>query len=191
MRFSPRFSVLLLSLFLAGCLGGATTPPLAEKGESTRQKAAQLFRECRTQLALVEYRKVLHLAQLRDDRPASANALLNIGVIHLVRGELQESAHALQQGQKFFAELQDRQGEQQCATHLAALTIKRGNWQEGLTALQALWPQLGGDEGSASAERVRVLNGMAIAYKESGQLAEAKQCLHRAEQEATALQRES
>jgi tetratricopeptide (TPR) repeat protein len=181
-------SLLLLSLLLGGCLlSGPAAPPLAEKGESTRQKAAQLFRECRTGLALTEYRKVLYLAELRDDRPAIAAALLNVGIIQLIRGELAEAAHALRSAQHFFHVLDDLPGEQQATTHLATLQIRQGAFAEGLQLLQPVWVALGGEEGTPSPARVRVLNGLAIAHKESGRLEEAKQWLLRAEQEAAAL----
>ncbi|MBF0097938.1 MAG: tetratricopeptide repeat protein [Magnetococcales bacterium] len=187
MAMRSRITV-LLPLLLGGCLLSAPpSPPLAEKGESTRQKAAQLFRECRTGLALTEYRKVLYLAELRDDRPAMATALLNVGIIQLIRGELVEAEQALRTAQPFFHALDDLPGEQQVTIHLATLRIRQGAFAEGLQMLQPLWEQLGGEEGAPSGARVRVLNGLAIAHKESGRFAEAGQWLLRAEREAVAV----
>ncbi|MBF0185101.1 MAG: tetratricopeptide repeat protein [Magnetococcales bacterium] len=178
----PR--LLLLSLLLTGCLGGASAPPLAEKGEASRQKAARLFRECRTGLALSEYRKVLYLAELRDDRPAIASALLNLGVIQLVRGDWQEAEIALRLAAQRYLQLNDHPGRQEAESHLATVQIKQGRHHEGLQALQQLWQQLATEP--ASPLRVRILNGMAIAHKSLGQLEEAQQALLQAEQESDA-----
>ncbi|MEO5340970.1 MAG: tetratricopeptide repeat protein [Magnetococcus sp. MYC-9] len=178
----PRCSLLLLAGLLAACAGAPSTTPLADRGQTTRLKAAQHFRECRTQLALAEYRKVLYLAELRDDHRDIATALLNLGTIQLVRGEYAEAEAQLQQAQSRFEQLGDGDATLQAGIGLATLRVKQGRAAEGLDGYRRLQQRFDQKKGHLPLLQVMLWNGTASAHKELADYAQAHAALDRAEE---------
>ncbi|MBF0399450.1 MAG: hypothetical protein HQL90_01640 [Magnetococcales bacterium] len=187
MSIPPVLWSLTLSLWLVACSGPPSTTPLADRWQENRSKAAQLFRECRTDLAMAEYRKVLYLAELRDDQTGIADALLNLGTVHLVRGEPQEAAVQYRHARERFQALGDPTATLQTEIGLASVQVGLGQPRAGVAAYQQLWQQMEQDKRSLPLFRIMVLNGLAAAYRELGAFSQAHASLDQAEQEVKAV----
>lgn len=174
----------LLLLLLAGCFSAPPGNPLAEKESATRSKAAQFFRECRTELAMDAYRKVLHLAELRDNPSGMAVAVLNLGSVHLARGDLPEAESLFRQAAHAFTLLGDAVSRVQAEISLATIQVRQGQGQKGVEAYQRLLRQMEQAQKFPPALQVMVLNGLAGALGDMQQYAQAHLYLDRAEKRA-------
>lgn len=182
-----RLWSLLLSLWLVACSGPPSTTPLADRWQENRSKAAQLFRECRTDLAMAEYRKVLYLAELRDDQAGIADALLNLGTVHLVRGEPREAEAQYRHARERFQALGDPVATLQTEIGLASVQVGLGQPQAGVAAYQRVWQQVEQDKRFPPLFRIMILNGLAAAHRELGAFSQAHASLDQAEQEVKAM----
>ncbi len=177
-------STLLVMVFLTACSVAPSSNPLAEKWHTTRDKAAQLFQECHTESAMAEYRKVLHLAELRDDKPGIATARLNLGTIHLVRGDFREAESQFTQARRGFEALNDAVSRLQSEINLATLQVRQGHFEVGVAAYQPLLRQLDQEKTFPPVFHVMIWNGLAVAYGGLDRYPEAHAALDQAEREA-------
>ncbi|MEO5330834.1 MAG: hypothetical protein H7839_02330 [Magnetococcus sp. YQC-5] len=177
----------LVTMVLMACSTAPSTKILTDKWDITHSKAAQLFQECRTGLALEEYYKVLYLAELRDDQEGIATALLNLGTIQMVRGDFKEAEQQLDQARKRFGMLGDVVATLQVEISLATLLVRQGRLQPGIEAFQHALRRLALEKRASPILKVIILNGLAMAYKGLDQYPSAYVSLDQAEKLAREL----
>ncbi|MEO5349522.1 MAG: tetratricopeptide repeat protein [Magnetococcus sp. YQC-3] len=132
-------------------------------------------------MALGEYRKVLHLAELRDDPAGIATALLNLGTVQLVRGDLAEATLQFRQAERRFAVLGDDPSRLQARINLAIIQVRTGEVQKGVEALQQILGQPEADKRLPPMLQVVALNGLAGGLGDLRQYSQAHATLERAD----------
>ncbi|MBF0628656.1 MAG: tetratricopeptide repeat protein [Magnetococcales bacterium] len=174
-----RLLWLLALVPLGGCLlrSDPPRPPLAEKEEQSRDKARTLLQACKVRHSLQESQQTLYLAQLRDDRPAMANAFLELANRHLALEEYALAEERFLQAEIRFRRLNDEAGLLQTAFGQGMLLIQRGRHQAGRKILEAI-------RSNEITLRASLHNGLAMACRGEGLYLQALDHLTEAEKAA-------
>ncbi|HIJ82694.1 MAG TPA: tetratricopeptide repeat protein [Magnetococcales bacterium] len=168
-------------LSFMGCASTPERPPLAQKWDNARHKSYQLLKNCQLQQALEQTGEMLRLAQLRDDRLAMAESLRDLANVSMELGDFRAADEWFLQSALKYRRLGDAVGLLEVDIGRGIIQLMLGNLEQGIDRLEKALPRTDQLQGGADSLRVTIHNGLAMAKRRRGQLAEALEHLVDAE----------